>query len=177
MLDDAFFSEIIDPATGQEVGAGETGELVVTTLSRLGCPLLRYRTGDQVRKGYTTKATLALEGGVLGRLDDMVQIRGVNIFPSAVEAIIHSVEGVGEYQVKEKRRGALLELQVVVEPVRSLSPEQTATLAKTVAAKLRNAFSLRIPVSILASGELPRFEFKARRWIKEKPRTLFSVDS
>jgi phenylacetate-CoA ligase len=167
VLEDFYLVEIIDPATGKEVLPGETGELVITTLRRLGCPLLRYRTGDQVKKGYTRMSRLCLEGGVLGRLDDMVLVRGVNVFPSAVDAVLKKIEGIAEYQVREKRRGALLELSIYIEPVRPMGPMESSAMQKHTESLLRDTFSLRMPVSVLRPGELPRFEFKARRWIKE----------
>ncbi len=170
VLEDFYLVEIIDPANGQEVLAGEEGELVITTLRRMGCPLLRYKTGDIVRKGYTRLGRLCFEGGVSGRLDDMVLVRGVNVFPSAVEAIVRRFSQVEEYQVREERKGALLELSLHVEPIAGLLPPQQNALKEQLEAALRDALALRIPVRILRPGALPRFEFKARRWIKELPR-------
>jgi phenylacetate-CoA ligase len=170
VLEDFYIVEIIDPASGQEVLAGEEGELVITTLRRMGCPLLRYKTGDIVRKGYTRLGRLAFEGGVSGRLDDMVLVRGINVFPSAVEAIVRRFSQVEEYQVREERKGALLELQILLEPVAGLRPLQLTALKDQLEAALRDALALRIPVRILRPGALPRFEFKSRRWIKELKR-------
>jgi phenylacetate-CoA ligase len=167
VLEDFYLVEVIDPASGHEVLAGEEGELVITTLRRLGCPLLRYKTGDIVRKGYTRLGRLCFEGGVSGRLDDMVLVRGVNVFPSAVEAIVRRFSQVEEYQVREERKGALLELHLLLEPVAGLRPLQLTALKEQLEAALRDALTLRIPVKILRPGALPRFEFKARRWIKE----------
>src|SRR5207302_1102365 len=100
VLEPAYFAEVIEPASGQPLAAGQTGELVLTTLGRIGSPLLRYRTGDLVKLAPRTaergtpcacgRHTLALEGGVLGRVDDLIIVRGVNIFPSAVEDIIRA---------------------------------------------------------------------------------------
>ncbi len=170
-LEEHHIFEILDTATNREVLPGETGELVVTTLKRIGCPLFRYRTGDLVRKAYSRLGKLSFEGGVISRLDDMVQVRGVNIFPSAVDAVMQGIPGVAEYQVREKRRGALMDLAVFVEPTRQLNPTQATALKLQVENHLRNAFALRMPTNILRPGELPRFEFKARRWIKELRKT------
>lgn len=167
VLEDFYLVEIIDPASGREVLPGEEGELVISTLRRMGCPLLRYKTGDLVTKGYTRLGRLAFEGGVSGRLDDMVLVRGVNVFPSSVEAIVRRFSQVEEYQVREERKGALLELQLLVEPIAGLRPLQLAELKEQLEAALRDALSLRFPVTVLRQGALPRFEFKARRWIKE----------
>ena len=165
VLEDAYFAEVLDPATGQEVLEGGTGELVLTTLHRLGSPMLRYRTGDLVKKGYAEDGGLCLEGGILGRLDDMICVRGVNIYPSAVDAVLRRFPEVMEYQVREVRHGALLDLKIVVEG--SLALRDTTPLAERIALALRDAFQLRMDVEVVPQGTLPRFEFKARRWIKE----------
>jgi phenylacetate-CoA ligase len=170
VLEDFYLVEVVDPASGREVLAGEEGELVITTLRRLGCPLIRYKTGDIVRKGYTRTGALCFDGGVSGRLDDMVLVRGVNVFPSAIDAIVRRFSQVEEYQVREERKGALLELHLLLEPVAGLRHLQLTALKEQLEAALRDALALRIPVQILRPGALPRFEFKARRWIKEVQR-------
>ena len=167
VLEDAYFAEIMDPATGKEVLEGGTGELVLSTLHRLGSPMLRYRTGDLVKKSYAEDGTLCLEGGILGRLDDMICVRGVNVYPSAVDGVLRQFPEVVEYQVREVRQGALLDLKVVVEV--PLSLRDTAPLAERISQALRDAFQLRLDVEVVSQGTLPRFEFKARRWIKELP--------
>ncbi len=167
VLEDYHFVEILDPASGREVIAGEQGELIVTTLTRLGGPMLRYRTGDLVRKAYAPDGALCLDGGILGRLDDMICVRGVNIYPSAVDAVLRRFPEVAEYQVREHRTGALLDLKVLVEPT-SAALRDTA-LADRISGVLRDTFQLRMEVQTVAPGTLPRFEFKARRWLKETP--------
>ncbi len=164
VLEEAYFAEVLDPATGREVLEGATGELVLTTLQRLGGPVLRYRTGDLVRKFYADDGGLCLEGGILGRLDDMICVRGVNIYPTAVDAVLRKFPEVVEYQVREVRSGSLLDLKVVVEVPLTL---RDATVGDRVALALRDAFQLRMDVEVVPQGTLPRFEFKARRWIKE----------
>jgi phenylacetate-CoA ligase len=165
VMEDAYFAEVLDSATGREVLEGATGELVLTTLHRLGSPMLRYRTGDLVRKRYDDEGALCLEGGILGRLDDMVCVRGVNIYPSAVDGVLRRFPEVVEYQVREIRQGALLDLKLVVEV--PLSIRDTAPVAERIAVALRDTFQLRMEVEVVPQGTLPRFEFKARRWIKE----------
>ncbi len=167
MIESAYLPEVIAPQTGKAVAAGETGELVVTTLGRLGSPLLRYRTGDLVKPRADGRCVcgtwdLALEGGILGRSDDMVVIRGVNIFPSAVEDVVRSCGGVAEYRVETRLVRSLPELQLQVEP--ALEIDDADVLIAQLEAALRNAFGLRIPVHVVAVGELPRFEMKANRW-------------
>lgn len=167
VLEDFHFAEILDPASGREVLEGDQGELVITTLTRLGGPMLRYRTGDLVRKAYAPDGSLCLDGGIISRLDDMVCVRGVNIYPSAIDAILRRFPEVAEYQVREFRSGALLDLKLIIE---ALPSSRDPALGEKIAMALRDAFQLRMEVTVVPSGTLPRFEFKARRWLKETSR-------
>ena len=169
VMESGYIAEIIDPATGQHVASGESGELVLTTLGRLGSPLIRYRTGDLVRSALDSQCDcgrneLALEGGILGRTDDMVCIRGVNVYPSAVEEIFRVHGGVAEYQVQISRRDALAEISIQAEPLPSVA--DAVAFAAELESALQVAFNLRIPVTAVVSGSLPRFEMKAKRWIQ-----------
>lgn len=169
VIERSFIAEVIDPETGAAVAPGETGELVLTNLGRIGSPLVRYRTGDQVRQAAPSRCAcgrwdLGLEGGILGRTDDMVVIRGVNVYPTALEAVVRRFERVAEYRVEVHQENALPELRVVLEPVAECS--DVNALGCEVEAALRTAFNLRTPVSVVSPGTLPRFELKAKRWIK-----------
>lgn len=169
VLENAYVAEIIDPATGQHVPAGEAGELVLTTLGRPGSPLIRYRTGDFVRSGRDGlcecgRSELALEGGILGRTDDMVCVRGVNVYPSAVEEILRVHGRVAEYQVKVSRTDALTEIAIEAEPEPSVG--DAGAFAAELEGALQTAFNLRIPVRAVAPGSLPRFEMKSKRWLQ-----------
>ncbi len=157
IIEDSYFAEIVDPQSGAAVGDGGAGELVLTTLGRTACPLLRYRTGDLVRR-MVDGAGFSLKGGILGRADDMIVVRGVNLFPSGVDAVLHGVAEIAEYRVEVSRRGALVEIEVTIE-----SADDSA--AGKAEAALASAFSLRIPVRRVEPGALPRFEMKARRWL------------
>ncbi len=157
IIEESYFAEIVDPNTGASVPAGETGELVLTPLGREANPLLRYRTGDLVRR--RPGPGCVLDGGILGRTDDMVVVRGVNIFPSAVDAVVRGIPEITEYRVRVSRDGAMTELAIEIE-----SADDTASAR--LAAKLTEAFTLRIPVTRVAAGTLPRFELKARRWVR-----------
>jgi phenylacetate-CoA ligase len=156
-----FITEILDPATGEPVAEGERGELVLTNLGRWGTPAIRYRTGDLVRRGSTACACgrtyLTLPGGVLGRVDDMLVIRGVNIYPSSVEAVLRSFSEVEEFRMLVRRDGEMDQLELEVE-----CPEE---IVLQVEAALRAALGLRVPVRAVAPGMLPRFELKARRML------------
>jgi phenylacetate-CoA ligase len=175
----AYLAEIIDPATGAPVGRGEPGELVLTTLRRVASPLIRYRTGDLVCEDIAVAeelgyAELALAGGILGRVDDMVVVRGVNVYPSAVDAIIRSLPGVAEYRVTLREAQGMTEMQVEVEPL--VDVMSRAGLAQELAAKLRTALNLRIPVRMCGPESLPRFEMKARRWVRQSAADVAEAD-
>ena len=150
IIEESYFAEVIDPVTLAPQPDGELGELVLTPLGRTAWPLLRYRTGDLVRR-----RGCALEGGILGRVDDMIVVRGVNIYPSAVDAVVCTVPGIAEYRVNVWKRSELTELSVEIESA-------DAAAAAHLERALTEAFSLRIPVTLVE--ELPRFELKARRW-------------
>ncbi|MCB1086679.1 MAG: AMP-binding protein [Verrucomicrobiae bacterium] len=168
LIEEAYYAEILDRDTEQEVAAGERGELVITTLTRTACPLLRYRTGDLVQKAWTEgpdgRRILTLEGGILGRVDEMIVIRGVNVYPTALEKIIRGFPEVAEFQITQTTRHHMAELEVAVEP--HTTPPPHVNLEKRIAQALTNAFALRIPVRLVAPGSLPRFEFKSKRWVK-----------
>lgn len=170
VIESSYLAECVEPRSGRPVEPGREGELVLTTLGRVGSPLLRYRTGDVVRvragPGRCRCGTwdMALEGGVLGRTDDMVVIRGVNVYPSAVEEVVHSVPGVGEFRCEVRSTGALLELRLEVEPVGE--GVGRPGLAGELEAAFQTRLALRVPVEVVECGSLPRFEMKARRWIR-----------
>jgi phenylacetate-CoA ligase len=169
VLEGAYIAEIIDPATGAHVPTGQTGELVLTTLGRLGSPLLRYRTGDLVQASLDTvcecgRSDLALEGGILGRTDDMICVRGVNLYPGAVEEILRQHGGVAEYQVQIHPAETLVQVALRIEALPGVP--DPAALAHSLETALQTAFNLRVPVTIAPPGALPRFEMKARRWVR-----------
>ena len=161
IIETAYLAEVLCPDTQQPVKDGETGELILTTLGRAGSPLLRYRTGDLVRPKHL-EIGLALEGGILGRVDDMVIIRGVNLHPGAVDAVLQNLTHIVEYQVHINHAATLPEISIQIEPCK----DAPNTLAKQAEEALRNHFLLRIPIETVAENTLPRFEHKARRWQK-----------
>jgi len=166
VMETACYAEVVDPASGKPA---LNGELILTTLGRTGSPLLRYRTGDLVRREISSEPcacgrhTMALPGGILGRVDDMVIVRGVNVYPSAVEEILRGLGDVAEYRVHVNRDAALAELRIEIEPA-----ERCRDVPELVAAARRSfetAFALRVPVEAVAPGSLPRFEMKSKRWL------------
>ncbi len=154
-----FIAEILNPETGYPVAEGERGELVLTNLGRWGTPAIRYRTGDLVQRGTTTCACgrtyLTLPGGVLGRLDGMLIVRGVNVYPSSIEDVLRSFPEVEEFRITVTRIDELDEIALDLE-----CPEEIVPRVETA---LRQGLSLRVPVRAVPSGTLPRFELKARR--------------
>ena len=161
-----FIAEILDVQTGEPVQEGHTGELVLTNLGRWGSPVIRYRTGDLVRHGgYSCacgRSFLMLPGGVLGRADDMLIVRGVNVYPSALANILHRFPEVKEYRIIVTKNGSLDEIALEVE-----CPSELVT---TLQEEMHLALHLRVPVEAVASGTLPRFELKARRVDDRRPR-------
>jgi phenylacetate-CoA ligase len=155
-----FVAEVIDPATGAPAAEGE---LVLTNLGRLGSPLVRYRTGDRVRLASGPcgcgRTFTRLEGGILGRLDDMLIVRGVNVFPSAIEGIVRRFP-VEEFQIEVFRAGELDEVRVLVEV------DGGAAGARHVQEALRVGLGIRLEVAPVGPGSLPRFELKARRVVR-----------
>lgn len=169
VMESSFWVEVIQPGGNAPVAEGTAGELVLTTLRRPGSPLVRYRTGDLVRARRISSAgtcergttALTLEGGILGRVDDMIVIRGVNLYPSAVEEWIRKFPDIGEFRITHDLRTALPELSIEI--------EASDPTAQALAAKLQQHLALRIPVHPVAAGSLPRFELKARRWQRIGP--------
>ena len=159
-----FIAEILDRNSGKPVREGHTGELVLTNLGRWGSPALRYRTGDLVRHGgYTCdcgRTYLHLPGGVLGRVDDMLIVRGVNVYPSALANVLHRFSEVAEYRIIVTRQGPMDEIALQVE----CPPQVVASIQE----ELRVALNLRIPIEAVEAGTLPRFELKAKRVVDRR---------
>jgi phenylacetate-CoA ligase len=165
VIESAYYAEIISP-DANAVKVGEAGELILTPLGRSGAPLLRYKTGDMVtavaqERCKCGRSDLALEGGILGRIDDMVVIRGVNVYSTAFEDLLRNFPEVAEYQIEVDKTKPLVELRLQVEPA---DASAGANLANEVQEAIQNTFHLRVPVTIVTSGALPRYEMKAKRW-------------
>jgi len=162
-----YICEILDLGSDRPVADGERGELIVTNLGRTASPLIRYRTGDLVvpRSGPCACGSnfLRLEGGILARVDDMVNVRGVNVYPSAVESVVRRFAEVGEYRATVASHGSLRELSMEIE----LSPgvNGRAEVPRRVADALRESLGLTVPVGVVETNTLPRFELKAKRFV------------
>jgi phenylacetate-CoA ligase len=164
-----FICEVLDPVTGEAVADGTPGELVITNLGRTASPVIRYCTGDVVvRRGgrCVCGRTLArLEGGIITRTDDMVNIRGVNVYPSAIESIVRRFSEVVEFRSTVSQAGAMRTLSLEIELVPAV-PDGRAMVTK-LSRDLRDALGMTVPVHVAAPGTLPRFEMKARRFVVE----------
>jgi phenylacetate-CoA ligase len=165
VLEDDYLAEVVDPETEEPVAAGQVGELTVTNLGRLGSPLIRYRTGDLVRVDPTPcpcgSPYLRLDGGILGRADDMIHLRGNNVYPGALEALLRRFPEVAEFRVEVDQSAALTALRVEVEPVNGGG----AGLVERVDRAIRDEFLFRAEVRLVPAGSLPRFEMKAQRFV------------
>lgn len=157
---DGYLAEVIDPATAEPIADGEPGELVLTNLGRLGSPLVRYRTGDIVRKSGDR-----LVGGILARADDMFHLRGNNVYPSAIEAIVRRFEDVAEYRIEVDATGTLARLTITVEPAADADPD---AVAGRIEQAVRDELLFRPTVVSVTPGSLPRPEMKARRFTIRK---------
>jgi phenylacetate-CoA ligase len=163
IVESEFLAEFLSVETGRPAADGELSELVLTTLGRLGSPVIRYRTGDLVRPTWNAPGEnrfVLLKGGVSGRADDMMIVRGVNIFPSSVEQIIHGFPEIVEYRMMAHKRGALDELTIEIED-RLESPQR-------VAEELHLRLGLRVAVKAVPLGSLPRYEGKGRRFVDQR---------
>jgi phenylacetate-CoA ligase len=167
LREDEFIAEVIDPETGEAVPDGGTGELVVTALARTGFPVVRYRTGDIVER-HPVDCSAGHPGrwlpqGILGRTDDMVVIRGMNVFPSAIEQILREFEGVGEFRITFYREPtAMDEVKLEVELSRPIE-------ARAIQSQLRQTLGLRVRIVPLKPGILPTQIGKARRVADLRP--------
>jgi phenylacetate-CoA ligase len=170
--EDHFYPEIIDPETGEPVADGQEGELVFTTLTKEALPVIRYRTRDLTRLLPPTARSMRRMGKIVGRSDDMLIIRGVNVFPTQIEELVLQMpELSGQYQIVVKRDGHLDEMDVRVE----LQPQHAGAAAGAVAAALQNRIKTLIGVStrvsVGAPGSIERtLVGKARRVVDQRPK-------
>jgi phenylacetate-CoA ligase len=163
VIETCFHPEFLALDTGRAALPGELAELVLTTLGRSGAPVIRYRTGDVVRPTWAAagdRPWVRLEGGILGRADDMLVVRGVNIFPGAIDDIVRSFPEVVEHRLIVERRGSLDELRLEVED-RLAAPGR-------IADEFKLRLGLRVEVAAVPIGSLPRFEGKGRRLIDRR---------
>lgn len=165
VIESEFIAEFISLESDRPAAEGELAQLVLTPLGRYGMPAIRYRTGDLVRPRWSHSEKtrfVILEGGVLGRVDDMLVVRGVNIFPSSIEQILLNFPEVDEYRFTIRRVGAMDQMSVEVED-RLDQPER-------IAQELKLRLGLHVEVRQVAPQSLPRFEGKGQRFHDQRPR-------
>ncbi len=172
---DLFLIEAVDPETGEQVEDGERGELVVTSLDKWAFPLIRYRLGD-----LTIITNEPCECGrthprimrILGRTDDMIVVRGINVFPSQVESVLMRIPEVGDnYQIIVDRKGPLDVMTVEVEVTEQVFSDKIAdlmTLSKRVSKELKNVLNIMAEVELVEPGSIPRSMGKAKRVIDKR---------
>ena len=167
VLEDECIAEVIDPATGRPTDG--LGELVITNLGRHGMPVIRYRTGDLVKPTAPDATTgwLRLEGGIRGRVDDMIVIRGNNVFPSSVETIVREQPDVAEFRLVVTERRSMPHLRIELEPSPGVTIDQAIAAIETACL---DRLHFRAEVIAVAAGSLPRFEMKAKRLVDQRPR-------
>jgi phenylacetate-CoA ligase len=166
LLESEYVAEVVAPNGTDPTPPGEFGELVVTNLGRVGSPLIRYRTGDLVRVAADPdpagRTWRRLAGGILGRADDMIHVRGNNLYPAAIEAIVRRFPEVVEYRIHVDHSGPLADLRLEIEPAATCDGDE---LAETVSRAIRDELLFRVEVTAAPPGSLPRFELKARRLV------------
>jgi phenylacetate-CoA ligase len=163
ILESSYIAEVVEPGTGSPVPSGAPGELVLTPLGRIGSPVLRYKTGDLVKACPSGPcacgaADLALAGGILGRFDDMLVIKGVNIYPAAVERILFD-RGVIEYRVHVSERQGMPELSIQVEG-------SDKDFGGGLEEHVHSALGIRVALSYVSPGALHSSDGKAKKWVR-----------
>lgn len=168
LIEDEYIGETLAQDGDTPVEDGEIGELVVTNLGRAGSPLIRYRTGDLVRmrtespsKGRTGAR---LDGGILARADQMITVRGANVYPAALEEVVRRHAEVVEYRATVTAPNPMRELRIEVELRSGASSD---ALTRALGNALSETLGLNVPIAIAAPGSLPRFEMKAKRFVVE----------
>ncbi|KAF5436607.1 phenylacetate-CoA ligase [Candidatus Methanophagaceae archaeon] len=172
---DLFLIETVDPKTGEQVAEGERGELVVTTLDKWAFPLIRYRIGDLTivnnepcECGRTHPRIMR----ILGRTDDMIIVRGINVFPSQVESVLMKIPEIGDnYMIIVDRKGPLDVMTVKVEVTESAFSDKIAdlmSLSKAISQQLKGVLNIMADVELVEPGTIPRSEGKAQRVIDNR---------
>ena len=171
LIEDHLIEEVIDPASLEPVPYGESGERVVTSFGRGSIPLLRYRTGDLVCRVPAAQCTCGrgfdiYEGGILGRVDDMKIVRGTNVYPRAIEAIVREFPEVQEFQTVIRHEGIRDEITLRVELEAGWQAARWPSLSDALHKRLAHAHEgLNFRIERAGAGELPRFELKAKRTV------------
>ena len=166
--EDHFYPEIIDPETGELLPDGEFGELVFTSLTKVAMPVIRYRTRDLTRILPGTARTMRRIERISGRSDDMMIIRGVNVFPSQVEVQVLAVDGLSpHFQLVVSQDGNLTELAINVE-ADPVTENPNEALAAELSKRIKDNIGISTTVTIVAQGAVPRSQGKAQRVVDNR---------
>ncbi len=170
--EDHFYPEIIDPVTGQPVADGEFGELVFTTLTKEGLPIIRYRTRDLTRLLPGTARSMRRIEKITGRNDDMIILRGVNVFPTQIEEQVLATTGLApHFQIELHREGRMDAMQVNAEALPGHADEAArAALGRTLGKRIKDVIGISVAVTVTPPGGVPRSEGKAVRLVDKRPK-------
>jgi phenylacetate-CoA ligase len=172
LWEDHFYPEIVDPSSGESLPDGEQGELVLTTLTKEGMPVIRYRTRDLTRLLPGTARSMRRMEKITGRSDDMMIVRGVNVFPSQIEEqILKLKELAPHYQIILSRVDRLDEMEVVVEAAGDVAEAQSDALAAALQQHIKGSVGVTARVLVRPAGGVERSQGKARRVIDNRPKT------
>ena len=174
MLETECIVEIIDPETGEAAAPDNSGvrhgELVITNLGRTGSPLIRYATGDLVATDPNPcpcgRHLLRLPGGILSRADDMIMIRGNNVFPSTIESVLRQYDQIAEFQIEVHTDRSMPHLLIRIETQPGLRDDGKHELTSAVERAMKDRLNFNAEIVLVAEGALPRFELKGRRFVK-----------
>lgn len=171
VLETECIAEILQVDHDEPAAPGEMGELVITNLGRTGSPLLRYRTGDLVQPmlepSSSGRRLLRLAGGVVGRVDDMLIVRGNNVFPASIEQLVRTLPEIVEFRIVVTSQRAMTHVRLEIEPLAEIPAERHALLAERLVHLTKERLNFQPEVQVVPPGTLPRFEMKARRLIRE----------
>ncbi|MFO1305451.1 MAG: phenylacetate--CoA ligase, partial [Burkholderiales bacterium] len=169
--EDHFYPEVIDPATGEVLPEGERGELVFTSLSKEAMPIVRYRTRDLTRLLPPTARSMRRIEKITGRSDDMMIIRGVNVFPTQIEELmLRDPVLAPHYQIEISRPGALDEMAVLVERVPGAGSVDGEAAGKRLAHLIKNLIGVSADVKVQSPGGIERSLGKAKRIVDKRPK-------
>ncbi len=173
--EDHFYPEIINPETGEVLPDGEEGELVFTSLTKEALPIIRYRTRDLTRLLPGTARTMRRMDKITGRSDDMLIIRGVNVFPTQIEEQILAIDSLSpHYQIEISREGNLDKMQVDVEAHKNLNAREAEAVTKELQHKIKTMVGVSTAIKIFAPNTMPRSEGKAKRVVDNRLTPVFS---
>ncbi|AXI44861.1 phenylacetate--CoA ligase [Sulfitobacter sp. SK012] len=170
--EDHFYPEVINPETGQPVAEGEQGELVFTSLTKEAFPIIRYRTRDLTRLLAGTARTMRRMEKITGRSDDMIILRGVNVFPTQIEEALMTVAALApHFQIELSRPDRMDKLRVLCECAHaSMSPDARTAAAHALSSQIKQAVGISVQVDVADAGQVPRSEGKAVRIIDNRPK-------